>query len=110
MGIQGLLQILKPCMVDVDMKDFEGKSAAVDIMVWLYNGAYSCSYELGKGQVTVEFLSYPIHMLRMLKSKGVKVICVFDGLPLKAKAEKEKERMESKLMNREKALEYDRKG
>lgn len=69
MGIQGLLQIIKPCMQERDMSHFAGKTAAIDIMVWLYKGAYSCSYELATGQATIEFLTYPLRMLRMLKTK-----------------------------------------
>ncbi len=100
MGIQGLLQILKPCMVDVNMNQFKGKTAAIDIMVWLYKGAYSCSYELATGKPTIEFLSYPIRMLRMLKTNGIKSICVFDGFHLKAKEETEKLRVDTKKLNR----------
>ncbi len=96
MGIQGLLQILKPCMVEREMRDFKGQTAVIDIMVWLYKGAYSCSYELATGQATLEFLTYPIKMLRMLKNKGVKCICVFDGFHLLAKKATEDERVENK--------------
>jgi hypothetical protein len=46
-------------------------------------------------------------MLRMLKSKGVKVICVFDGFHLKAKADTEKDRIEGKRKNRELGHEND---
>lgn len=70
-------------------------------MVWLYKGAYSCSYELATGQATIEFLAYPIRMLRMLKTKGVKCICVFDGFHLEAKKATEDERIAFKRKNRE---------
>ena len=89
MGIQGLLPILKPCMREVQASEFKGKTAAIDVMVWLYKGAYSCSYELATGVKTLTFLAYPIKMLRMLKSRGIKPICVFDGLHLEAKKETE---------------------
>lgn len=70
-------------------------------MVWLYKGAYSCSYELATGRPTIEFLSYPLRMLRMLKSKRIKTICVFDGFHLKAKEATELSRIEAKKKNRE---------
>ena len=70
-------------------------------MVWLYKGAYSCSYELGTGKPTLEFLSYPLRMLRMLKSKRIKTICVFDGFHLKAKEATELTRIEFKKKNGE---------
>jgi len=46
----------------------------------------------------------------MLKSKGVKVICVFDGFHLKAKADTEKDRIEGKRKNRELGHENDQNG
>lgn len=49
MGVQGLLQLLKPAQRETHIRDFEGKTAAVDVMTWLYKGAYSCAYELGVG-------------------------------------------------------------
>jgi exonuclease-1 len=110
MGIQGLLQIIKPCMQERDMSHFAGKTAAIDIMVWLYKGAYSCSYELATGQATIEFLTYPLRMLRMLKTKGVKCICVFDGLHLAAKKQTELDRIEYKRKNREQGKDCDAQG
>lgn len=79
-------------------------------MVWLYKGAYSCSYELATGRATIEFLAYPIRMLRMLKSKGIKCICVFDGFHLQAKEETEKGRTETKKTNRELGHQKDQVG
>ena len=82
MGIQGLHQVLKPALKDVNLSSFKGSTAVIDIMVWLYKGAYSCSYELGKGEPTLQFLGFPIKMLRLLKDKGITPICVFDGFHL----------------------------
>lgn len=79
-------------------------------MVWLYKGAYSCSYELGKGEPTLQFLGFPIKMLRLLKNKEVKPICVFDGFHLKAKQGAENERLQDKLKNRIMAEDADEKG
>ncbi len=61
-------------------------------MTWLYKGAYSCAYELGLGQDTLGFLSYPLKMIKLVQSFNIKLICVFDGLHLKAKAATEKNR------------------
>ena len=47
MGIQGLLQLLKPAQRDCNISQFRNQTAAVDVMTWLYKGAYSCAYELG---------------------------------------------------------------
>lgn len=79
-------------------------------MVWLYKGTYACAYELGTGYQTVEFLSYPLKMLRMLKNFKIKPICVFDGLHLQAKAETEQDRAQNKKRNRELAQKNDQAG
>ena len=49
-------------------------------------------------------------MLQLLKFKGIKPICVFDGYHLKAKQETEKDRFDSKLKNRLAAQDADAKG
>ena len=110
MGIQGLHTIIKPALKDVNLSQYTGCTAVIDIMVWLYKGAYSCSYELGKGEPTLQWLSFPIKMLRLLKNKKIKPICVFDGFHLKAKGNAEKDRLESKLKNRIIAEDADEKG
>lgn len=46
MGVQGLLQLLKPAMRDANLSQFRNQTAVVDIMTWLYKGAFSCAYEL----------------------------------------------------------------
>ena len=77
-------------------------------MVWLYKGAYSCAYELATGKPTLNFLSFPIKMLRMLITKGIKPICVFDGFHLKAKEDTEKDRQDYKRKNRELGHKYEK--
>jgi exonuclease-1 len=46
MGIQGLLQLLKPAQEDCHISKFKNQTAVIDIMVWLYKGAFSCAFEL----------------------------------------------------------------
>lgn len=79
-------------------------------MTWLYKGAYSCAYELGLDQQTVSFLSFPIKMIKLVQSYGIKPICVFDGLHLKAKAATEKTRSDNKKANKEMAMQMAEKG
>lgn len=95
---------MKPVQSDCHIKDYTGQTAAVDVMTWLYKGAYSCARELGLGQETLAFLSFPIKMIKLLQSYNIKLICVFDGLHLKAKAATEKNRQEQKQANKEMAL------
>jgi hypothetical protein len=73
-------------------------------MTWLYKGAYSCAYELGLEMQTLSFLSYPLKMIKLVQSYNIKLICVFDGLHLKAKEATEKMRSENKKSNKEMAL------
>ena len=73
-------------------------------MTWLYKGAYSCAYELGLDIQTLSFLSYPLKMLKLVESYGIKPICVFDGLHLKAKEATDQARQSSKKMNKELAM------
>jgi exonuclease-1 len=77
---------LKPIISVKLLNEYEGQTAVVDVMTWLYKGSFACSYELALGTPTSEFLSYPLKMLRFLKNKKIKTICVFDGLHLKAKS------------------------
>ena len=48
MGIQGLLQLLRPITDNTHIKTYAGKTVAVDAYCWLHRGAYQCARELGK--------------------------------------------------------------
>jgi hypothetical protein len=63
MGIKDLLATVKPALKETQVWDLRGKTAVIDVMVWLYKGAYACSFELAIGKPTMNFLSYPIKML-----------------------------------------------
>lgn len=79
-------------------------------MTWLYKGAFSCAYELGTNQSTLAFLSYPLKMIKMFKQYNIKVICIFDGLHLKAKEATEKLRSTNKKKNKELAMQKEQEG
>lgn len=57
MGIQGLLPLLKSIERPVHLKDYAGKTLAVDGYVWLHKGAFSCAQELCLGQPTNKYAS-----------------------------------------------------
>jgi exonuclease 1 len=101
---------LKPAQQESHLRHFEGQTAAIDVMTWLYKGAYSCAYELGLDQQTLSFLSFPMKMIKLVQSYGIKPICVFDGLHLKAKAVTEKTRSDNKKANKELAMQMAEKG
>jgi hypothetical protein len=52
MGITGLLPLLKPIHNQTHVKEFAGKTIAVDGYVWLHRAAYSCAMDLVKGKRT----------------------------------------------------------
>lgn len=76
-------------MRDANLSQFRNQTAVVDIMTWLYKGAFSCAYELATDQQTLAFLSYPLKMIKLFQVYKIKIICVFDGLHLKAKEQTE---------------------
>ena len=52
MGISGLLPALKSIQNTKHLKDYAGKSIAVDAYVWLHKGVYTCPTELATGKKT----------------------------------------------------------
>lgn len=46
MGIENLLNFIKPALTESSITAYKNKKAAVDAMSWLYRGCYSCAYEL----------------------------------------------------------------
>ncbi|KAF9924785.1 Rad2 nuclease [Linnemannia zychae] len=92
MGIQGLLPLLKSIEKPVHLRDYAGKTLAVDGYVWLHKGAFSCAQELCLGQPTQKYVTYFMRRIEMFKFFGVKPYVVFDGgyLPSKARREESK--------------------
>ena len=102
MGIQGLFQLLKPIIVETNLREFEGQTWAIDMMCWLYKGVYSWSYEIAKNFESFNYLSFPLKMIKILQSFNIKPIWVFDGLHLNAKWATENGRREEKIRNKHK--------
>ncbi|KAL8278112.1 hypothetical protein RQP46_009436 [Phenoliferia psychrophenolica] len=94
MGIQGLLPMLKDIQRPVHVREWHGKTLAVDAYVWLHRGAYGCAEDLAQGKPTVQYVNYSMHRVRMLKHFGVTPFIVFDGglLPSKMGTEGDRER------------------
>lgn len=110
MGIQGLFKLLKPIIKEKNLKSFEGQTCAIDMMWWLYKGVYSCSYEVANNSNSFNYLSFPLKMIKLLKSYNIKPIWVFDGMHLDAKYATEKGRAVEKLRNKHKAQQLDKRG
>ncbi|KAG6551633.1 hypothetical protein Mapa_006712 [Marchantia paleacea] len=100
MGIQGLLQALKPYCEAVHVSKYCGQRVGIDAYSWLHKGAYACSMELqqddarSKRRKVPAYVHYCMHRIRMLKYNHVTPVVVFDGgrLPLKALTEQDRRR------------------
>ncbi|THD21755.1 hypothetical protein D915_007644 [Fasciola hepatica] len=106
MGITGLLPFLKKASCSVNIREFSGYTAAVDVYCWLHKSSYACAMDLALGNPTDQYVRYVIKYLELLMSHKVKPILVFDGANLPSKSETEKKRRESKEAYRKKAAEH----
>lgn len=52
MGISGLLPFLKKSSVNTNVRQFKGKTVAIDAYCWLHKGAFSCAEKIVKGEKT----------------------------------------------------------
>ncbi|KAH6924840.1 hypothetical protein HPB50_025717 [Hyalomma asiaticum] len=106
MGIQGLLPFVQKATRPANVKEFSGKTAAVDTYCWLHKGAFSCAERLVKGEKTDAYVSYCMKMADLLIDSGVRPILVFDGRHLPSKKATEKKRREQREINRQKAKQF----
>ena len=100
MGIEGLLQALKPVRIKKHIKEFEGLKAAIDASTWLYRGTYSCAFDLAQGKKTNAYLRFSIKMIKLLRRYKVEPILVFDGIVLPLKADIAEQRKVDKAKNK----------
>ena len=52
MGIDGLLNLLKPIALKTHISTFKGKTVGVDILPWLYKGCYSNIMQMDDLQIS----------------------------------------------------------
>ncbi|KAL2635529.1 hypothetical protein R1flu_007008 [Riccia fluitans] len=109
MGIQGLLQALKPYAEPAHVKKYAGKRVGIDAYSWLHKGAYGCGMELQLTDSESEkrkvplYVSYCMHRIKMLLYNKVTPVVVFDGGPLPLKAATQQERRRRREVNLENA-------
>ncbi|CAM6091433.1 unnamed protein product [Calypogeia fissa] len=101
MGIQGLLQALKPYVEPVHVSKYSGQRVGIDAYSWLHKGAYGCSWQQLRevdtkqgGEKLPPYVMYCMHRIRMLLYNKITPVVVFDGgrLPLKALTEQNRRR------------------
>jgi len=110
MGIEGLLQVLKPVTTKTHIRNFSNKTAAIDASCWLYKGTYSCSWDLSQGVKTYDYLHFMYHMIKVLQSYSITPIFVFDGLTLPLKKKTVEKRIQGKQTNKKVAENFLSKG
>lgn len=103
MGISELLRKLGPITEAKHISDFANKTAAIDIMNWLYKGIYACAAQQAPESKSDLYLNYPLKMLALLRAHSITPIIVFDGKTLKEKKKIEEDRKEARESNIQKA-------
>jgi len=105
MGIEGLLNLLKPISIKQHISSLHHQTAAIDIMHWIYRACYGCTYELNQNITTFQYLQYIADMLEMLKHYSITPVCVFDGRSLQDKEWTISKRCQIKQENKRKGME-----
>ncbi|CAO0795971.1 unnamed protein product [Mucor circinelloides] len=100
MGISGLLPALRPIERSVDLRQYAGKTVAIDGHYILYCGAIDTAKELALNKPTDSYETYFMDFMDLFKRQNVTPIVVFDGLRLPLKQDTNDERRS----NRQEAL------
>jgi exonuclease 1 len=100
------LKFLDPIKVREHISSFQGKTAVIDIMSWLYKGCYRCAFELNQNIESNNFLYYIFEMLDLLSYYKIRPICVFDGGYVGKKEDTLGKRKRNKEENRQKGMDY----
>ncbi|KAL7324122.1 Rad2 nuclease [Mucor circinelloides] len=100
MGISGLLPALSPIERSVDLRQYAGKTVAIDGHCVLHRGAFGAATELALNQPTDSYVTYFMNFMGLFKYYNVTPIVVFDGLDLPLKQGTNDERRS----NRQEAL------
>ena len=103
MGILNLHKFLEKCVVRNHLSALRGSVLGVDAMCWMHRGSIASAWELLTGEDTDKFLRFFVKMLSLCNACGIKVIVVFDGASLPAKADEESARRLRRRENSEKA-------
>ena len=105
MGIKGLLPFIgegKAINKTGHLKDFKGKTVAVDAYVWIYKGCSSnkCAKGLALKEDPRHYIGYCNKQISLLQANGITPILVFDGGKLPSKKLTEEARKKPMAMPR----------
>lgn len=106
MGISGLIPFLEKASCPINIRQLQGSSVAVDSYCWLHRGVFACADKIIRGETTDIHIQYCLKFVDMLIRHKIKVIMVFDGRHLPAKAETERRRREARKESKQLAKEY----
>ena len=86
MGIKGLLPVIKPVCVPLNVREFAHMRVGVDIHGWIHRGTFSCASKLCRNLPTSAYVDFCMQRVRMLIQFKARPVLVFDGaaLPMKA--------------------------
>ncbi|CAE7283249.1 exo1 [Symbiodinium pilosum] len=102
MGIQGLLKALENVQRDCHVKEFAGKTAAIDAHGWLHAALAGSALDVELDIDAQAHVRYCARRISMLRKWGVEPVFVFDGAPLPAKMTLLQERRQRReVMRRE---------
>lgn len=101
-----MIPFLEKASKPVNIRNLRGTSVAVDSYCWLHKGVFACAEKLVRGEDTDIYLQYCLKYVDMLLENKIKIIMVFDGNHLPAKAETERRRREARRESKKLAKEY----
>ena len=111
MGIAGLLKFLGGISEPAHIREYSGKSLAVDVSAWLYRGAYGCALGMLEDPRNSDgYVSYCLDRVALLRRSGVRPYLVFDGRALPAKAAERSQRSRRKKSKRAEAVRFLQRG
>ncbi|CAG9314085.1 EXO1_1 [Blepharisma stoltei] len=110
MGIQSLLQFLKPLLIDKHISEYSGQRIAIDSYCWLHKAVYSCGRDLIQGKNTKRHIDYCVKKALELRKIGVEPVMVFDGAPMPCKADTNHDRRQTRQEAMDKAVALDEAG
>lgn len=87
MGVKRLLPFLEPVTIKTHISQFQGQTAGVDLLSWIYIGCSSLGQEMHENPDSRSFLNYIHLMLDLLQYYHITPICVLDGRWLPRKTE-----------------------
>lgn len=105
MGIKGLLPKLKSITKNVNLKDLNFTSCAVDGYAWLHKSIYSCGEELIFRNDISKMVSFFEHKITDLLEMGIKVVIVYDGAYFSLKGGTEEHRKKSRARKTKEGIE-----